>query len=60
MRVGAALERALLHAAGDRKLLGRRIPAQHEAEDDALRHHLLLAQRPLRRGQLGVVPHPVG
>ncbi len=53
------MERALLYAAGDRKLLRSRIPAEHEAENDPLRHHLLSALWPVRRRQMGLLPHRV-
>ena len=37
------MERALLHAPGDRQLLRGRVPVEPEAQDDPLRHNLLLA-----------------
>ena len=39
--------------------LGCLIPVEHEAEDDPLRHHLLLAERALRCRQLGLLSHPL-
>ena len=56
----SSLDGDVLLASGDGQLQRGRVSAVHGEKGQPLRHHLLPTFGPVRRGQLGLLSHPLG